>query len=117
VSVHSAWMASVLYAVLGLAAGQPVTRLTAGQWAAVAYLAVGVTAVAFVLWYSAVGRLGPGRAGLLAGVTPVSAAITGTLLGAPIPGPAVWSGIAVVGVGLTLGLYRRVPAGREGERR
>jgi drug/metabolite transporter (DMT)-like permease len=104
VSAHAAWMASVLYAVLGLAARQPVTRLTAGQWAAVAYLAVGVTAVAFVLWYSAVGRLGPGRAGLLAGVTPISAAITGTLLGAPVPGPAVWTGIAVVAVGLALGL-------------
>ena len=69
-----------------------------------AYLAVGVTAVAFVLWYSAVGKLGPARAGLLAGVTPVSAALTGTLLGAPMPGPAVWTGMAVVGVGLALGL-------------
>jgi drug/metabolite transporter (DMT)-like permease len=104
VSAHTAWMASVLFAVLAVADRQPVTRLTGEQWAAVAFLAVGVTAVAFVLWYSAVGRLGPARAGLLAGVTPVSAALTGALLGAPVPGPAVWIGMAVVGVGLALGL-------------
>jgi drug/metabolite transporter (DMT)-like permease len=104
VSTHTAWMASVLFAVLAAACREPVTRLTPEQWAAVAYLAVGVTAVAFVLWYSAVGKLGPARAGLLAGVTPVSAALTGTLLGAPMPGPAVWTGMAVVGVGLALGL-------------
>jgi drug/metabolite transporter (DMT)-like permease len=104
VSAHTAWIASVLYAVLAAAGRQSVTRLTAHQWAAVAFLAAGVTAVAFVCWYSAVSRLGPARAGLLAGITPVSAALTGTLLGAPAPGPAVWAGIAVVGLGLALGL-------------
>jgi drug/metabolite transporter (DMT)-like permease len=104
VSAHTAWIASVLFAALAVVDRQSVTRLTDAQWAGVAYLAVGVTAVAFVLWYSAVGRLGPARAGLLAGVTPVSAAITGTLLGAPMPGPAVWIGMAIVGAGLALGL-------------
>lgn len=69
-----------------------------------AYLAVAVTAVAFVLWYSSVGRLGSGRAGLLTGVAPVAAAATGVALGAPAPRPLVWVGIAVVAGGLALGL-------------
>jgi len=109
VSVHTAWMGSLLFAAGWLTWEGPlaVTGITGEQWAAVAYLAVGVTAVAFVLWFTGVGRLGPARAGLLAGITPVSAAITGTLLlGAPVPGPAVWAGMAVVTAGLALGLRR-----------
>jgi drug/metabolite transporter (DMT)-like permease len=63
-----------------------------------------VTAVAFVMWYSSVGRLGASRAGLLTGVAPVAAAAVGVLLGGPAPRPLVWAGIAVVAVGLALGL-------------
>ena len=43
---------------------------------AFAYLAVVVTALAFVLWYEALDRLGSARAGLLAGLVPVSALFT-----------------------------------------
>ena len=42
-----------------------VLRLRAADWLADGYLAVAVTAVAFVLWYSSVRRLGASRAGLL----------------------------------------------------
>ena len=52
---------------------------------------------------AAVRRLGAGRAGLLTGVAPVAAAVTGVLLGAPAPRPLVWGGIAVVTAGLTYG--------------
>ena len=62
-----------------------------------------VTALAFVLWYSAVGRLGAGRAGLFTGVVPVTAAGGGMLLGGPVPAPTVWLGILVVGAGLAIG--------------
>lgn len=80
-----------------------------------AYLAVAVTAVAFVLWYSAVRHLGPGRAGLLTGVAPVAAAVTGIALGGPAPRPLVWVGVAVVAGGLALGLpaSRRRSQGQE----
>jgi drug/metabolite transporter (DMT)-like permease len=81
-----------------------VARLGARDWLAVGYLAVAVTAAAFVLWYSSVQRLGPSRAGLLAGVAPVAAAATGILLGGRPPRPLVWAGIAVVATGLVLGL-------------
>ena len=40
-------------------------------------LAIGVTAVAFILWYSCVAALGAGRAGLLTGIAPVAAAMIG----------------------------------------
>lgn len=81
---------------------------------AVGYLAVAVTAVAFVLWYSSVGRLGAGRAGLLTGVAPVAAAASGVALGAPAPRPLVWVGIAVVAGGLALGLPASRTPGRRG---
>jgi len=113
VSVHATWIAAVVYGVIGLLHEGPaaVTRLRPDDWLAVGYLAV-ITAVAFVLWYSAVGRLGAGRAGLLGGVAPIAAAATGVLLGGPAPRPLVWVGVAVVVAGLALGLRVRSPAVR-----
>ena len=106
VSVHSTWLAAVVFAVLG--AGREgvgaVTRLRADDLAAAVYLAVAVTALAFVLWYTCVDRLGAARAGLLTGIAPVSAAVTGVALGGPMPRPLVWAGVGLVAAGLALGL-------------
>jgi drug/metabolite transporter (DMT)-like permease len=106
VSVHTTWIAAVVFAVIGLVHEGPraAAWLSTGDWLAVVYLAVAVTAVAFVMWYSSVGRLGASRAGLLTGVAPVAAAAAGVLLGGPAPRPLVWAGIAVVAGGLALGL-------------
>jgi drug/metabolite transporter (DMT)-like permease len=111
VSVHATWIAAAVFACAGLALEGPaaVTRLGSGQLLGVAYLAVGVTAVAFVLWYSSVERLGAGRAGLLTGVAPVAAAATGVGLGGPAPRPLVWVGILVVAAGLVVGLRADAP--------
>jgi drug/metabolite transporter (DMT)-like permease len=111
VSVHATWMATVLFGVLGLAIEGPsaTLRLHADDVLAGAYLAVAVTAVAFLLWYTCVTRLGPGRAGLLTGVAPISAALAGMVLGGPAPDPLVWLGITVVGAGLALGLTAGAP--------
>jgi drug/metabolite transporter (DMT)-like permease len=111
VSVHATWLAAVIFAVLGVLREGPAAalRLTGPDWLAVGYLAIAVTAAAFVMWYSSVRSLGASRAGLLTGVAPVAAAATGVLLGAPAPRPLVWAGIAVVAVGLTLG-FRGKPA-------
>ena len=108
VSLHSTWIAAVAFGALGLFHEGPtaVMRLTSGDVLAIAYLAVGVTAVAFLLWYSCVRSLGAGRAGLLTGVAPAAAATIGVLLGRPVPGPMVWIGIAVVALGLAVGLGR-----------
>jgi drug/metabolite transporter (DMT)-like permease len=106
VSVHSTWLAAAVFAVLGLVREGPgaALRLDGADWLAIGYLAVAVTAVAFVLWYSCVGLLGASRAGLLTGVAPAAAAVTGVLLGGPAPRPLVWAGMAVVGAGLAVGL-------------
>lgn len=106
VSLHAVWIAAAGLAVLAVAVEGPgaVLALDAGDLLAAAHLAVVVTAVAFLLWYSAVRRMGAGRAGLFTGVVPVAAAAGGVLLGGAAPAPAVWVGTAVVGAGLVLGL-------------
>jgi drug/metabolite transporter (DMT)-like permease len=113
VSVHATWLGAVLLTVLGAMREEPsaVGELSGVQWAAVCYLALMVTAVAFVLWYSTVRSAGAGRAGLLTGIAPLSAAAVGSVFGSGVPGPSVWLGIAVVIAGLVLGLRpRHVPA-------
>jgi drug/metabolite transporter (DMT)-like permease len=108
VSVHATWLATVMFAVFGAAREGPaaVAELTPADWLAVGYLAAAVTAAAFVLWYSSVRRLGASRAGLLTGIAPVAAAVSGVLLGGPAPRPLVWAGIAVVAAGLALGFRK-----------
>jgi drug/metabolite transporter (DMT)-like permease len=112
VSVHTTWIAAVIFGAIGLAHQGPAAaaRLGTQDWLAVGYLAVAVTAAAFVMWYSSVRQLGASRAGLLTGVAPVAAAAAGVLLGAPAPRPLVWAGLAVVAAGLTLGLRGYSPA-------
>ena len=105
VSLHAVWIAAVALAVLGVLVDghSAVAALDARDLLAAAYLAVVVTALAFVLWYGAVGRIGAARAGLFTGVVPVTAALGGVLLGGPAPAASVWVGTAVVAVGLTVG--------------
>ncbi|MGX6606733.1 DMT family transporter [Micromonosporaceae bacterium Da 78-11] len=107
VSVHSTWLAAVAFGVAGLVGEGPgaVLRLDRADLLAGAYLAVLVTAVAFVCWYTCVSRLGAARAGLLTGIAPIAAALTGVLLGGPAPSPWVWAGIGAVTAGLTLGMW------------
>jgi drug/metabolite transporter (DMT)-like permease len=109
VSVHTTWIAAVIFAAIGMGHEGPAAavRLGTRDWLAAGYLAVAVTAAAFVMWYSSVGRLGASRAGLLTGVAPVAAAAAGVLLGGPAPRPLVWAGITVVAAGLALGLLGR----------
>ncbi|MEU9004769.1 DMT family transporter [Streptomyces sp. NPDC048551] len=106
VSVHAVWLGAVMLAGLSLGTEprNALGTLTAGQWAAAGYLAVLVTAVAFLLWYRTVAAVGSGRAGLLTGVAPLAAAGAGACAGGGLPGPAVWAGLAVVLAGLALGL-------------
>ena len=101
-------MAAVVFACIGLVTEGPTAAvdLRGQDWLAIGYLAVGVTAIAFVLWYTSVGSLGAGRAGLLTGVAPIAAALVGVVLGAPVPGLLVWCGIGIVVLGLYLGTRR-----------
>jgi drug/metabolite transporter (DMT)-like permease len=117
VSVHAVWLATAMFAVLALLVEGPTAtlRLDGADWAAVGYLAVLVTAVAFLAWYSCVSALGPARAGLLTGIAPIAAAAAGVVTLGNLPRPLVWVGIAVVAAGLVAGLLpsrRAVPADR-----
>jgi drug/metabolite transporter (DMT)-like permease len=125
VSVHSAWIGTLLLIVLGGVTEGPGSagRLTAADWAAIGYLAIMVTAVAFVLWYSTVAALGAGAAGLLTGIAPAAAAVAGIVIGSQPPRPLVWLGILIVICGLAIGLrthpartarLRRVPVAQAG---
>lgn len=114
VSVHTTWMAAVIFGTLALttegwsAAG----AFDSGEILAIGYLAVCVTALAFVLWYTCVRRLGAGRAGLLTGVAPVAAAAIGIPVTGAIPGSAVWAGIGLIACGLALGMSNNGVAGQ-----
>ncbi|HEX4788140.1 MAG TPA: DMT family transporter, partial [Actinospica sp.] len=112
VSLHAVWIGALMLAALGLGVEGPgaAARLTAADWAAMGYLALLVTAVAFLLWYSTLAALGAGVVGLLTGVAPVSAALVGTALGGQAPGPSVWAGVLVVLAGLAAGLIGGRPA-------
>jgi drug/metabolite transporter (DMT)-like permease len=106
VSVHTTWLASTMFWVLGVSTEGwwPVSSFDIGDLLAITYLAVGVTAVAFILWYSCVHSLGSARAGLLTGVAPVAAAVIGVPVTGSMPAAAVWGGIALIASGLALGL-------------
>jgi drug/metabolite transporter (DMT)-like permease len=106
VSVHATWLAAVMFAVLAIST-EGLSAASAFDWGdtmAIAYLAFGVTAVAFILWYSCVGWLGAGRAGLLTGIAPVAAAAIGVPVSGMMPGAAVWTGVAIIAIGLAMGL-------------
>ncbi|OYO18570.1 EamA family transporter [Enemella dayhoffiae] len=108
VSVHAVWLAAVMFAVIALPLEGPAAALslTGPAWASIAFLAVAVTAIAFVCWYSAVRGLGSDRAVLLAGLAPVAAALAGVALVGGVPGPGVWAGMGLVAAGLAVGLRR-----------
>lgn len=114
VSLHAVWMGAVMLAVLTVCVEGPAELVSVSprQWAAAGYLAVMVTAVAFLLWYRTVAAVGSGRAGLLTGVAPLAAAGAGAVTGDGVPGPAVWLGLAVVVAGLAAGLRPERAPGR-----
>jgi drug/metabolite transporter (DMT)-like permease len=111
VSAYSAALAAPMLLAVGLVAdGRAVLRApTAAELAGFGYLTVIVTTVAFFLWYDALGRLGADRAGLFAGVVPISAVLTTVALGLGQPTTADLAGAAIVAGGVVLGMLRHTP--------
>jgi drug/metabolite transporter (DMT)-like permease len=109
VSAYSAAAATPMLLGIGLTVdGTAVVRIpSVGEIAGFAYLAVIVTVGAFVLWYDALGRIGADRAGLFAGLIPVSAAVTTMVLGLGTPSAAELTGALLVGCGVAAGLAGR----------
>ncbi|WP_166902917.1 DMT family transporter [Mycobacterium sp. DL440] len=105
VSVHTTWMAAVMFGVLALTTEgwRAASSFDVGEILSIGYLAVCVTAVAFVLWYTCVRALGAGRAGLLTGVAPIAAAVIGIPVTGTFPAAPVWTGIGLIACGVMLG--------------
>lgn len=76
----------------------------AKQWAAILYLAIVLTALAFVWWFSAVRNLSGEVAGLFCGVIPIAAAVSGLFNGATTVNARVLGGTAIVAAGIVVGL-------------
>ncbi|GAA4202516.1 DMT family transporter [Streptosporangium oxazolinicum] len=117
VSAYSVALAVPMLAVAGLFAdGAAMIRVpTVPELAGLGYQSVIVTAVAFFLWYDALPRLGPGTAGLFAGLIPVGAIATGAVLGLGAPSVPDLLGAALVVAGIVVGLSSAgSPAARAG---
>ena len=71
---------------------------------ALLYLAVFVTALAFVFWYSGVQRLTAERAGLFAGLVPVVALLTSAVVGSALLSPVRVLGSLAVASGIVFGV-------------
>ena len=111
VSTYACLFAVPMLAVWSLLAEGPSLPVPdAEQAAALAYLAVGVTVLGFVSWYTAVGLLGVDRAGLFSGVLPVSALVFSAALGVAELTPGRLGAVAVVALGVTLGVRAAAPA-------
>lgn len=110
VSIHTCWLAALMLGGLALVIDGTVALPTMhdGAIVALAYLALIQTALAFSLWYSSVGILGPAVAGLFAGIMPIAAAVTGLVPGLTTLTPVVIGGSVLVGVGIALGLSARL---------
>jgi drug/metabolite transporter (DMT)-like permease len=117
VSTYACLFAVPMLAVWSLIAEGPALPLPdAGQAAALAYLAVCVTVLGFVCWYSAVALLGVERAGLFSGVLPVSALVCSAALGVAELTPGRLGAVAIVALGVTLGVRGAAPALEETSR-
>jgi drug/metabolite transporter (DMT)-like permease len=87
--------------------GAAFSRPGAGETLAIGYLAVASTALAFVLWYRALARLGPERTILFAGLMPISAALVGAAGTDASLRPGTLIGALVTALGLIVGLGHR----------
>ncbi|RJL33627.1 DMT family transporter [Bailinhaonella thermotolerans] len=106
VSAYASALAVPMLLVIGYAVdGTGVLRpMTGTEALSFAYLSLIVSVGAFLLWYSALPRLGADRAGLFAGVIPIGAIVASPLLGLGLPSVPELAGAALVTAGVLLGL-------------
>jgi len=99
----AAWSAILATAELGVLSRGDVPAPTNTEAAAIAYLAVFTTALAFVLWFGAVQTLGAAKAGLLVGFMPIAAVTVDAALNGRTPSTADIAGTALVAAGIAFG--------------
>ena len=106
VSAYVCVLAAVEMAVLALVVEFPQSlRLPSPHEAlALGYLAIVITAVAFICYYAGIQRLGAERTSLFAGLIPVAAAFAAPVVGTGTLGLAQVLGSLLVGIGITVGM-------------
>ncbi|RJQ81529.1 DMT family transporter [Pseudonocardiaceae bacterium YIM PH 21723] len=105
VSTYVCLIAAVEMAVLSLLLEYPGFRVpTASEAWALLYLALAVTAVAFIAYYGGIQRIGAERASLFAGLIPVASAFAAPVVGTGHLGWPQVIGSVIVGAGITLGM-------------
>ncbi|GGM80532.1 membrane protein [Longimycelium tulufanense] len=110
--------AAVVLCALGTVVTGEMRMPTTEEWLALAWLAWGATALAYVCWFGSLGLLGPERFGLFTGLVPFSAVGITALIGTGTPTWGHVLGALVVGSGIVLGLWDKsarqlTPAGRK----
>ncbi len=96
----------ILAGTVSLDPSGPVLRVPTGiELAALAYLAVAVTAVVFLAWFAAMDRLGAERTGLFNGLIPIASLAAVVLVGTGQFTLLRATGAILVLVGVVLGLF------------
>jgi len=109
VSIYACGTAVLLCALGTLLVEEPRTP-TLPELAALAWMAAGATALAYLCWFGGLALLGAERFGLFTGLVPFSAVGVTALIGTGSPTPAHLAGALLVGAGLLLGLTASAPA-------
>lgn len=105
VSAYSCALAVPMLLVAGLAAGEwgRLRVPTATEALTLLYLAVMMTVVAFLAWFTGLRLLGVERAGMFAGLVPAATLAAAALQDQAVPGLTQTAGVLVVVAGLVLG--------------
>lgn len=82
---------------------------TALELTGLLYLALALTVVAFLAWFTALRRLGVERTGLFAGLLPVATLASAAIMDGELPDPVQTAGVLLVVVCLLLGLRSDPP--------
>ena len=106
----SAWACALAVPLLLLGVGatgewRHLRAPTTGEGFGLLYLALALTVVAFLMWYTGLRRLGVARAGMFVGVLPVATLAATSVLDGRLPGPLALAGTALVATGLVSGTY------------
>jgi drug/metabolite transporter (DMT)-like permease len=109
VATYASLAAAAMLVIVALSVeGRGAFRMPTGQeLAALLYLALVVTAAAFVLWYSSLMRIPVEKAGLFAGLIPISALISSAAVDAAHIDFLQVAGVVITGVGVVVGVGQR----------
>lgn len=113
VSAYACAFAAPLLLLAAVLVGEGWRAPDQTEAAALAFLALVLTAGMFPVWYAGVHRLTVERAGMFIGLLPVAALAATALFDLRPPPPVQLAGVLVVAAGLTLGLTQRT-RGAEG---